>query len=293
MQALRVLLALVLAVSSAAATPSDDLLAARKAFRDGDFVQARDKYNGLLRPEIKLADSNDIVEAYVNLGVCRVETGDESGAREEFERALGIDPNKQLDPLTITNKRAIKLFDDTKAELRTRAEREAEKKKTAELLEAQRKALESLIVYKEQQYYLNWLPFGLGQFQNGDRKKGIFFAASEGVMATTSIAIFGYLVQKYGLSSDKVPREEIKTVFALQGVELATGLSFWVLYAVGVIDAHRHYVPQKRVNTNDLPPEFRDFVKQAPPKKTSLLERIHISPMLTPDGVGVGIGWEH
>ena len=293
MQALRVLLALAVAVGTAAATPGDDLAAARKAFRDGEYQSALEKYNALVRPEIKLADSNDIVEAYVNLGVCRVETGDDDGAKEEFERALGIDPNKQLDPVVITNKRAIRLFDDTKAELRTRAEREAEKRKAAELLETQRKALENLIVYKEQQYYFNWLPFGVGQFQNGDRKKGIFFLSTQVITGATSVAIFGYLVQKYGISSDKVPFDEGPDVRRYQQIEIAAGLAFFGLYALSVVDAHMNYVPQKRINPDDLPPDLRDVIKVTPKKKTSLKERLHISPMITPNGVGVGIGWEN
>ena len=45
-----------------------------------------------------------------------------------------------------------------------------------------------------------------------------------------------------------------------------------------------------------VPPEFQDPTKKKKPaamKKTSLLERVQILPMVTSDGVGVGIGWEN
>ena len=60
---------------------------------------ALEKYNVLLYPEPQLASADDLADAYVGLGVCRLETGDNDGAKREFERALQLDPNKQLDPL--------------------------------------------------------------------------------------------------------------------------------------------------------------------------------------------------
>src|SRR5215510_9259319 len=80
-QARLAVLAVVLAMSVAHATPSEDLALARQAFRTGQYQVALEKYNALLRPSVQLANSSDLVEAYVNLGVCRVETGDADGAK--------------------------------------------------------------------------------------------------------------------------------------------------------------------------------------------------------------------
>src|SRR5690606_2373387 len=125
------------------AAPRDDLAKARELFRAGNYDLALEKFNKLLYPYPQLASADDLVAAYVGLGVCRLETGDDAGARREFERALQLDPNHQLDPLVITNKRAIALFDDTKAEIRMRAEREAARKREAEERERLRKIRES------------------------------------------------------------------------------------------------------------------------------------------------------
>jgi hypothetical protein len=52
-----------------------------------------------------------------------------------------------------------------------------------------------------------------------------------------------------------------------------------------------HYRPRAKVEADEslLPAELRKSAKPAPPKKTSF----HITPMLSPDSVGIGIGWEN
>jgi tetratricopeptide (TPR) repeat protein len=290
-----IILATVLSISSAvSATPRQDLDRAHAAFRKGEFSVALPLYNVLLYPVPQLASADDLADAYVGLGVCRLETGDGTGARREFEKALQLDPNKQLDPLLITNKDAIRLFDDTKTDLRTRAEREAAKKKEAELIAAQQAYYDSLRVYESHSYALNFAPFGIGQFQNGQKAKGVFFLGSQALTAGASVTIFAYLVNKYGIRSNQVPLEDGPRVRRLQQFEIGTGVAFFGLYVWSVIDAHLHYVPKKRVEGDEslLPDNLKIKPKTAKPKKTSLLERIHISPMFTPDGAGIGLGWE-
>lgn len=289
-----VVVVLALATSAVRATPREDLAIANKAFRDGQFLEARDRYNFLLYPRVQLADTNDLVEAYVNLGVCRLETGDDAGAKREFEKALELDPNKQLDPLVITNKRAIVLFDDTKADIRTRREREAIARREAEEAERYRRFKESLVGVRENPYYLTFVPF-LGQYQNGQTAKGLLFLGAQAVTGATSVGIFAYLTNKYGIRSDKVPVREGPRVRRLQQIEIGTGIAFFAFYVWGVVDANLHYKRQVRAQIDEsLIPEYWKEKPVKPKKpKTSLLERIHISPMFTPESVGVGLGWEN
>ena len=287
---MRALIVLLLLAAAAQATPKQDLDQANDRFRKGDFENARHLYNDLLYPQPQLASADDLAEAYVGLGVCRLETGDSEGARREFEKALQVDPNKQLDP-QVMSKSAIRLFDDTKADLRTRAERDADKKRQAELVEAQQKYIDSLRVYETHPYWMNWIP-PLGQFQNGETLNGVLFGAGELLTLGTSIGIWGYLVNKYGIRSDKVPLQEGPTVLLLQELEIGAGIGFFGLYALGVIDAHLHYTPATLIKGDKslLPPQLQTPTKT---KRTSLLERIHVLPMVTPTGAGIGIGWEN
>jgi len=89
-------------------------------------------------------------------------------------------------------------------------------------------------------------------------------------------------------------------VRALQQAEIGTGIAFLGLWVWSAIDAYRHYKPSTQVELDEslLPPELRGLdgppppAKRPPPKKpTSLLE--HITPIITPTGVGIGLGWEN
>jgi tetratricopeptide (TPR) repeat protein len=288
------LIAFVLAVAATAAgaTPSEDLALARQAFRDGQFSIALEKYNALLYPELRLASTGDLVEAYVGLGVCRLETGDDAGAQREFERALALDPNHQLDALVITNRRAIELFDDTKTEIRVRGEREAAKQREAAEKERLRKLRESLVPVQKNYWGLNFVP-GAGQFQNGHRIKGAVFLSGQIATGLTSLAIAGYLVQEYGFRSNQVRPDDAASVRRLQQVQVTTGLAFWGLYVWGVIDAFYHYKPQTRTELDEslLPPELRDAAPAAK-RPSSPRSSLRLVPMLSPDGAGIGLSWE-
>ncbi|MGE5185093.1 MAG: hypothetical protein ACM31C_23655 [Acidobacteriota bacterium] len=294
MRAALIAVALAMLVPAAQATPSQDLDAAKKAFHDGQLAQALPLYNALLYPPPpKLADATEIVDAYVNLGVCRVDAGDIDGAKREFEKALGLDPNKQLDAQFIQNKEAIRLFDDTKADLRNRAREAADKQKLAELLQEREAFKKSLVVYQSHPFGLNLIPFGFGQYQNGDTGKSILFASSELVTLGTSVGIWYYLVNKYGINNQHlhVDSTEAANIRLMQQVEIGSGAAFIVLLLWGEYDSYRNYKPQVRMQADDslLPPNLRDIDKSHRPKKTSF----HVVPMITPSGAGIGVGWEH
>ena len=289
---MRALVVLLCMTALAYATPSEDLAQARRAFREGQFSVALEKYNALLYPELKLASTDDLVDAYIGLGVCRLETGDSTGAKREFEKALELDPSHQLDPLIITNKQAIELWDDTKADIRTRKDREAAKKREAEEKERIRKLRASLIGVQNNTRALTLVP-GFGQFQNGQKTKGIFFLGAFAISGGLSIGTWGYLVNKYGIRSDKVPPLEAERVRRLQEIEVGAGIVFIATWIWSTIDANRHYKKQVRTEIDEslLPPELRDV--PPPPKKQPKKTSFHIVPMLSPESAGIGIGWEN
>src|SRR5690348_9791173 len=55
-------------------------------------------------------------------------------------------------------------------------------------------------------YAVNFVPFGVGQFHNGDTNKGIGFAVAEGVTGATSVGIWLYLTDHY--RDQYIPVEE-------------------------------------------------------------------------------------
>ena len=280
--------------ASPAVAPALQLDRGRDSFKRGDWQSAIEVINLLLYPELQLARKEQVVEAHILLGAAYYQLGNRERAREEVQRALLLEPEQSIGS-RLYSEGAIRLFEETKTDLRIAKEREDEKRRIAERLEQIEAYKKSLIVYETHPYYVNFVPFGAGQFQNRQRGKGIMFAVTQGVTGGISAGIFLYLASKYGLVSSSVPIDEGRTVRNLQGLEIATGAAFLGFYAWSVLDALAYYKPRQRVEGEDslLPPELRDpgapRGKPAPPKQTSLRDRVHVHPVLVPSG-GAGLG---
>jgi hypothetical protein len=290
-----VVLATASLVTRAAASPAQDLEHARQAFRQHDYDSAMKLATFLLYPDEKLALPGDLVEAHVILGASNFETGHRAEAKAEFEKALQIQPDKSLTDL-LFSEGAIRLFDETKADIEARAERDAQLRKLADERERIRRYRESLVVVEKRTFVVNFAPFGAGQFQNKQPVRGILFAAGQGITGGVSAGVFLYLAGKYGLNAT-VPRVDGPFVRRLQQLEIGAGAAFFAIYAWSVVDALRHYKPSVQIQGDDsLLPPLRDMPPPAarrPAKKTSLLDRMHLRPMISPDSAGIGLSWEN
>jgi hypothetical protein len=188
----------------------------------------------------------------------------------------------------------VRLFDQTKQEMKARIERDAARKRLAEAAERLEEYRKSLIVYETRPYYVNFLPFGAGQFQQRRNGMGIVFATTQGVTGAASAGIFLYLAGKYGLVSDSVPLAEGPRVRLLQQIEIGTGIAFLGFYAWGVVDSLLHYKPRQQIQGDDslIPPDLLAPDKPGA-KQTSLRDRLRFGPIITSSGVGIGLGWEN
>ncbi|HEX3477207.1 MAG TPA: tetratricopeptide repeat protein [Kofleriaceae bacterium] len=284
-----------IAAGRAAASPSQDLERARQAFREHDYESAARLATYLLYPEERLALPVDLVEAHVILGASSFEIGHRAEAKREFEKALQIQPEKVLTDMLFTDG-AIRLFDETKADIEARARRDSELRKIADERERIRKYRESLVVVERRSFGVNFVPFGAGQFQNKQPTRGILFAAGEGLTGGLSVGIFIYLSGKYGLINAPVPTPEVPGVRQLQQIEIGAGIAFFAIYALGVVDSLLHYKPRVQIEGDDsllpLPPDVPEARKPRP-GKTSLRDRIHLAPIAAPGGAGIGLIWEN
>lgn len=294
---MRILLAWCLAAallavrgSSAAASPSEDLAKARELYRAGDCAGAVPTLTYLLYPDPRLAASGDLVEAHVLLGVCHLSGGDRRAALSEFEEALFLSPELTLDTLLFSAE-AIAVFDKKKSELALQAQRDTEARAVAEERDRLRRALENLVVIEKRPYYVNFIPFGAGQFQNGDTKKALWFAASQGITGGASAAIFTYLWLQYGFGG-KVPPDEAGFVRQLQQIEIATGGACLILMGWGIVDSLRNYEPtvQRKPDESYLPdaPAASSRGRGARPTITNF----SLSPTLLPHGAGASLRLE-
>ena len=290
------LLVVLSLVGRASATPTTDLDKGRNAYKAQDWDSAYKTINALLYPNVELARQEDVWEAYVLLGASAFQLGNRMRAIDEFEKALQIDAERTI--TTNTHRpEVVELYENTKDKFKERLARDAERRAAAEREKRIKEYLDTIGVYETSSFAVTFLPFGLSQRQNKQYRKGYLFMAGQAVTLVPSVAIFVYLAGKYGLSANQVPLQDGLRVRQLQQIEIGTGIAFLGLYAWGVADAIINFKSKRLIKGDDslLPKDFLDgnTVPKAPPKKTSLRDRLRIGPMITPTGAGIGLGWEN
>ncbi|HEX9306994.1 MAG TPA: tetratricopeptide repeat protein [Anaeromyxobacter sp.] len=269
MNAIPLLLALALA-----APP--DLKRAKDRFDFGAYADAAGSLRQMLARAPDLTDA-EAVDAYRMLGIAEYQLGDRLAARAAFVNLLSFEPDYGLDAFLVPPP-IVEFFDAVKKEhepalapLRERRRELAQQRRLADdakrrlLTEEQaRTGAPGKVVRIEQRVYLfNWMPLGAGQFQNGERAKGTAIAAGQLVLGLVNISA---IVVHNQIADDRTrtcisgqpgctrppysdsDRTLISQVDTLKYV--SAGL-FWALYAYGVWDAHRNFVP--RIETEITP----------------------------------------
>lgn len=301
MQRALIILALALAAVSAlprpaAASPAEELEVARDAFRRRDWGSALPVLSSLLYPRPRLASLEDLFEAHLLLGMCAFESGDRGTATREFDEAIYLESERQLDTVLFSDA-AVALYDERRTAITEKLKLEEEKRQLALEREQYRQMLAAMVVVEKRDYYVNFIPFGAGQFQNGQTTKGIVFATAQGVTGAVSAGIWMYLVGSYGLSGT-VPDAEAAGVLRLQQIEIGTGAAFLVLVAAGVVDALYNYKPSivRKPDESALPPHLR-LKPDAPRPDDPEPERrppttFRLMPTPLPGGAGVAMSWD-
>lgn len=273
-------------------TPSERLADARDMFQRGEYAKAVPNLNFLLHPDLLLARQNDIIEARLLLGVCLFETGDRKRSAQEFEDALRADAKATLD-VNLFSSEVRQYFDEIKKAKQARDQAAEDARKAAEDKEKLRQALANLHYVEKRAWWVNLMPFGAGQFQNGDFRKGIFFAATEGAAAATSATIFIYLVNKYGYGG-QVPKADAADARLLQQVSIGADIVFYGVAIWGIVDAFRHYKGNVELDRSSIPPDLLpdtepvQKTKPKPKQGSSLL----ILPTPIEHGAGAVLTWE-
>lgn len=253
-----------LAPSAACAQPAAQAFEqAREAYGRGEYAMVVD----LLEPMVggplpAIQDRVLIRESRRYLGAAYVLTGRNPRADEQFEallRSLGDDMERyQLDAADFPSEVHAVFRDVRERLLEERRDREtAEARADAARSRARREALLALLTLAEEDEVeivhdpaLAWVPFGAGQFQNGNADLGAFF------LVTESITLLGAV----GSFAAWVPLQDQGTVDLgiLRALQVANWVSvgaLGVLALAGVIEAHINFVPSHRERRRREVPE--------------------------------------
>ena len=259
------MIALLIALTLAA---PPELKRAKDRYEFGAYSEAAAALRQLLKGAPALSDA-EAVEAYRMLGISEYQLGDKAAARAAFVNLLSVDPDYALDPFLVPPA-IVEFFDGVKKEheaalapLRDRKRELREQQRLAE--EAKRKLLseeqsragppEKVVLVEERVYLFNWLPFGAGQFQNGERAKGTAIAAGQvvaGLVNLTALVLHNQLAQdrtrtcisgQPGCSQPPYSDSDRRLLRNVEIVKYTSAALFWALYGYGVWDAHRNFVP--------------------------------------------------
>jgi hypothetical protein len=286
-----------------------EVAALRSGYEYGRYAEVLERATARI-DQGRLGDA-DLVELHKLAGLSAFHLHRTEDAERHFRALLRLDPDFSLDPFavppptvefvdTLREQMAAEL-DLVRQERRLRQEREraeaARQERERVALEEQRRRVELLArqvtvrQVEKRSMLVNLVPFGAGQFQQGRNRMGTLFAASEGVLALTSvIAYFAYdsLVVTDQVTVDDIrgprdvpvryiPTDRAPQARTWQRIKWGAAAGFYATYAAGVVDAlvhHQDEVVDTHVETLPAPP---------PEPKA----RLHVTP--TPGGLGAGL----
>lgn len=223
----------------------------------------------------------ELVELHKYAGLSAFNLGRLGDANRHLTALLRIEPDYSLDPfvypppaIQLLEKKRKEMTDELDAirrERRLEAERkqriEAEREQLRREAEEQRRRIEELSrkvtvrTIEKRSFLVNFVPFGAGQFQQNRLTLGVALAASEGVLAATSI--IAYLVEasfstcspfellfkltptgSQVLQECGIPQQLASVNQLWRGVKYISGGAFYAVYAYGVVDAVYHHEDQ-------------------------------------------------
>ncbi len=257
---------------------ADDLSefeAARSRYDRHDYKRAVDAFKGLVGGDPpRITNALLVLESRKYYAASLLFVGANEEARLQFRLLLLQEPDYALDPLAFPTD-VVALFESVKGQMRKEIDRrreaelqeqraaaqeaEANRLKQRENMARLRGLAEDQTIEVRNSRWVATVPFGIGQFQNGQRGLGVALAMAETFAAVTSVVTyFGHqgMIGDHATasnSSDLAQRERI-----WRGANWASFGTFAVLAAAGIIDAHVRFVPARVLHTPHPLPEDLD-----------------------------------
>ncbi|MDQ3035479.1 MAG: hypothetical protein M3Y87_23945 [Myxococcota bacterium] len=264
----------LLAPALARAGDIEDFEIARTAYESGDYERAVIYFEQLVGGESPRLESPALVtEARKYLGASYLFVGRRDAARDQFERLLRAEPTYVLDPLRFPVD-VQELFESVRERLEfERREADARARLEARAARADARARD-LVRFAEEEVSLElpnsrWLalvPFGVGQFQNGNDELGWAFLVTEVLLAGTAVAaqiwwqeVNAFVVRALDdnpLTLVSGANQQLEIAFAMHWTAVA---AFAAVTVGGIIEAQVDFVPTRVVTERrTVPGELRE-----------------------------------
>lgn len=232
-------------IEAGASQPEIALRRGLFAYSQGDY----DRALGLLLPLSNalqdqrpgLKRETDIADLRRTLGALFFIADRKQQSQQEFELWLLMDENAELDPYS-TAPKLLAFFAQIKSDFA------AESREAARLHRERKRLFEAPRIYEKvlqpKLEFLCYLPFGIGQFQNGDVGMGVLFLGLEVALLALNISgyIYGQLLAEPDgrILSTATNRRRYNEALVMQYVGLGGFVTSW---AVGAVHARLRFRP--------------------------------------------------
>ena len=260
--------------------------AGKKLYEDGSHAQAVQYFALAIEgPTPSIKDAGLVQQSRMIRGACDMYLGRIAEADLQFERVLRQNPAFEPDAILFPPG----VLDEFRR-IRDKLEKEAAEKKAGDAASKKIAALEATnarlveqveglrafgrterVVVRRSRVIAS-IPFGVGQFQNGEPGLGIFFAAAQGLTLGASTIAFYYHAS---LPRDPVDANAARTAASTARIVNWISLGAFVSLAIGGISqAHVAFVPES-------------WESRARPLPKSLA----VHPIVAPLEGGAFVGW--
>jgi len=294
---LLVLFAVSLAAAPARADDASELERAKASYDAGRYQEAVERFREILNPAAPnaLREPVAIERARAYNAACLIALGRSDEADAEIEKIIRANPVFSPDPVAFPGKvvdRFIEIKSRLKGEIEAafRARAAVEQAAKAKAERQQREYIESLQRLASQETVLvrhsRWIamvPFGAGQFQNGQAELGYTFLLAESALAVTSIVsgivhmnlVANYVSETQGTVDFEPFKSKLETARDVNRYSIgALGL----VALVGIVHAQLTFVPGVQ--------ETRQRALPLPPPSPPVTPKVGVGP----SGFFLGVG---
>jgi hypothetical protein len=280
------------AAGLAHADARSDLEKAHNAYMTHRYADAESRLRTLL--DIRtgtLKDPDTVADARMYLGATLLAENKSDEAAATFEGLLIERPDYQADPFRVSLE-AIDALTDARVRVRdkldaiqaekvrkaqeAKAKLEGERQKQALRLATLEKMASTEVVIEHHSRWLALVPFGVGQFQNGQFADGWVFLAAEGLLTGATVVASGLSFYYEQHAFTAAANHNASSVVAYENLARWSALTDDVLVGAlaltmvgGVIHAEATFVPE-RVETRK---------REIPP--------VSLTPFVGPTGIGI------
>lgn len=280
--------------------PAEELQRGKNAFDRGEFNRAVEIVRPLLYPDLRLHSDSQIVLAHRILGVSYLFESQQVAASGEFRKLLQLRPDYHFDPL-LDPPEVVDFFNSVRKEYSAEVARLEAKRKEAEQARQRYREecdrVRATVVEKRlgrNSFAVSFVPFGAGQFQNGQSGKGWAFLSVEAVLGAVSVGAFATNLAVYGLRPQRKCRYELGDSVCppeaidhtdedrsrwLTRVQVASGALFLGTVAWGIIDAIYYYRPEIQLS------------QASPPARNRSAGALRFSPALMNRAIGPALSF--